>query len=184
MIGVTLETERLVLDMWQATDWTEFRPIATDPEVMRYITGGVPWSDEQIRSFVDRQVSIFRERGYCRWKLRNKQGRELIGFCGVGIWRDALDPEIGWWLAPRWWGRGLATEAAVLALGDAFKRVGLERVVSIARPANAASIRIMEKIGLELDCEFECDGMRLVRYATDQARYGNGNSGIRRPLCR
>jgi len=51
-----LETQRLILDTWQSADWTAFRPIATDVEVMRYITGGVPWSDEQIRSFVDRQI--------------------------------------------------------------------------------------------------------------------------------
>src|SRR5205809_967698 len=59
IIGMMLETERLVLETWQASDWAEFRPIATDHEVMRYITGGVPWSDDQIRSFVDRQVRCY-----------------------------------------------------------------------------------------------------------------------------
>ena len=87
-----------------------------------------------------------------------------------GIWRDGLEPEIGWWLARRCWGRGLATEAATAALRDAFERVRLERVVSIARPANAASRRIMEKLGLEFECEFESEGVRLVRYAIDRAR--------------
>jgi RimJ/RimL family protein N-acetyltransferase len=50
---VILETERLVLDTWQGSDWTELRPIATDVEVMRYITGGAPWTDEQtVRSWI------------------------------------------------------------------------------------------------------------------------------------
>jgi RimJ/RimL family protein N-acetyltransferase len=167
-----LETERLLLDTWQSAEWTEFRPIATDPEVMRYITGGVAWSDEQIRSFVDRQVKLYLDRGFCRWKLVEKPAGDVIGFCGVGIWRDGLDPEIGWWLARRCWGRGLATEAATAALRDAFERVQLDRVISIAMPANAASRRIMEKLGLEFECEFESDGVRLVRYAIDRARYG------------
>ena len=57
---MVLETERLVLDVWQSSDWAELRPIATDPEVMRNITGGVPWSDERIQSFVDRQVELYR----------------------------------------------------------------------------------------------------------------------------
>ena len=70
-----LETERLILDTWQSTDWTAFRPIATDVEVMRYITGGVPWSDEQIRSFVDRQIELCRTQGFCRWKLLEKLDR-------------------------------------------------------------------------------------------------------------
>jgi ribosomal-protein-alanine N-acetyltransferase len=166
-----LETERLLLDTWQFADWTAFRPIATDPQVMRYINGGTPWTDEQIHLFVDRQVKLYSERGFCRWKLLAKPTWEMIGFCGVGFWRDALDPEIGWWLARRHWGRGLATEAARTTLRDAFERVRLDRIISIARPENTASTRIMEKLGLELECEFESESVRLLRYAIDRSRY-------------
>ncbi len=166
-----LETKRLVLDPWQGTDWTEFRPIATDPEVMRYITDGVPWNEDMIRSFVDRQVKLYDERAFCRWKLVEKASGNVIGFCGVGTWRDNPDLEIGWWLARRSWGRGLATEAAKAALHDIFERVKLERVISIARPANIASTRIMEKLGLEFVREFESEGVHLVQYAIDRAQY-------------
>ncbi len=41
---MVLETERLILDTWQVSDRVAFQPIATDVEVMRYITGGVPWN--------------------------------------------------------------------------------------------------------------------------------------------
>ena len=166
-----LETERLILDCWQGSDWTAFRPIATDAEVMRHITGGVPWSDEQIQRFVDNQVRLYSERGFCRWKLVGKSTRELIGFCGVGVWRDAWDPEIGWWLARRRWGCGLATEAGRVALRDAFERIRLDRIISIASPANVASTRIMEKLGLEFEAEFESEGIRLLRYAIGRAQY-------------
>ncbi|HEV2690903.1 MAG TPA: GNAT family N-acetyltransferase [Bryobacteraceae bacterium] len=168
-----LETERLILDTWQLSDWTSLRPIATDCEVMRYITGGIPWTDEQIQSFVDRQMKTYAERGFCRWKLLAKPGGDMIGFCGVGIWRDALDPEIGWWLARRHWGAGLATEAARAALRDVFDRTSLDRIISIARSANTASIRIMEKLGHCLDSEFESDGVHLLRYAIDRSRFGD-----------
>jgi ribosomal-protein-alanine N-acetyltransferase len=166
-----LETERLILDAWQTSDWRAFRPIATDSDVMRYITGGVPWTDDQIQGFVERQMKLYSERGFCRWKVLAKATGEMIGFCGVGFWRDAPDPEIGWWLARRYWGRGLATEAAVAALQDAFERVRLERVISVAMPENAASIRIMKKLGLEFDCEFENEGVRLVRYAMSRLQF-------------
>jgi RimJ/RimL family protein N-acetyltransferase len=168
--AVILETGRLILSTWQASDWLAFRPIANDVEVMRYITGGVPWSDERIQAFVNRQIELFSERGFCRWKLLLKPEREMIGFCGVGFWGDGLEPEIGWWLARRHWGRGLATEAARIALRDAFERVGLDRIISIARPANIASTRIMEKLGLKRECEFEKEGVQLVRYAIFQPR--------------
>jgi RimJ/RimL family protein N-acetyltransferase len=171
MVDVILETERLVMSQWQDSDWIEFRPIATDPEVMRYITGGVPWSDEMIRSFVDRQVKLYKERGFCRWKLTEKMSRQMAGFCGVGTFRDNPDFEIGWWLARGYWGRGLATEAAKAALHDIFERVMLERVISIARPSNVASTRIMEKIGLEFEREFQNEGVHLVQYKMDRATY-------------
>jgi [ribosomal protein S5]-alanine N-acetyltransferase len=160
-----LETDRLVLAAWQLSDWIALRPIATDVEVMRYITGGVPWTDERIQLFVTRQIELFSQRGFCRWKLLVKPTREMIGFCGVGFWGDGVELEIGWWLARQYWARGLATEAARAALRDVFERAGLDRAISIARPANTASIRIMEKLGLKLECEFEKDGVRLVRYA-------------------
>ncbi len=170
MSRTVLETERLILGTWQSCDWTVFRPIATDVEVMRYITGGVPWSDEQIRAFVDRQVNLFAERGFCRWKLTERSTGEMIGFCGVGYWRDALDPEIGWWLARRCWGGGLATEAARVALRDTLERVRLDKIISVAARENAASRRVMEKLGLKLESEFERDGLALVRYAIDRVR--------------
>ena len=165
MSGVTLKTERLLLQPWQSSEWVLLRPIATDPEVMRYITGGVPWSEQTIREFVDRQVRLYNERGFCRWRLVEKAGGNTIGFCGLGTWRDHPDMEIGWWLTHEAWGRGLATEAATAALDDIFERVKLDRVVSIAMTGNAASIRIMQKLGLAFDCEFESEGVRLVRYA-------------------
>jgi RimJ/RimL family protein N-acetyltransferase len=168
---VVLQTERLILDEWQPSDWTVLRPVATDPEVMRYITGGVPWTDEEIQSFVNRQIKLYGDRGYCRWKLLEKTTGAFAGFCGVGFWRTELDPEIGWWLARAVWGRGLATEAARAALRDAFERVRLERIVSIAMPGNTASTRIMQKLGLKFECEFENGGVRLVRYAIGRAQY-------------
>jgi RimJ/RimL family protein N-acetyltransferase len=165
---MTLETARLTLAPWQSADWTAFRPIATDPRVMRYITGGVPWTDEKIQAFVERQVKLYRERGFCRWKLIEKASGELIGFCGVGFWKDSMDPEIGCWLGRRWWGRGLAVEAAVAALADAFERAGLDRVIAVAERRNRASIRIMQQLGFEFDHEFEAEGCKLVQYVMDR----------------
>ena len=64
-----------------------------------------------------------------------------------------------------------STEAAKMALRDAFERVQLDRIVSIAKPENTASTRIMEKLGLEFETEFLNEGLRLVRYAITRVQY-------------
>lgn len=176
---MTIETDRLILEPWMLSDCKAFRPIATDADVMRYITGGLAWTDAQIRSFVEGQINLYCERAFCRWKVLDKQSRGLIGFCGPGIWRDAPDPEIGWWLARRLWGQGLATEAARAALKDAFERVRLARLISIARPENLASIRIMNKLGLHFEAAFTRDGISMVQYAIEQAQYTSSQESNR-----
>ena len=179
-----IETERLRLTTWHEEDWVAFRPIATDPEVMHYITGGVPWDDETIRNYVARQIALYKTRGFCRWKLVDKTTGDLAGFCGLGFWRDYVgEPEIGWWLARRFWGRGLASEAARAALRDAFLRVRVERVISIAEENNLASIRIMVKLGLTYDGEMEDQGVKLVRYAIERAAYAGGHQPLPAPIA-
>ena len=84
---------------------------------------------------------------------------------------DTGEIEIGWWLALAWWGRGLATEAATTALGDAFDRVGFGRLIAVAERGNRASVRIMRKLGLTFEREFEAEGSELVRYGIDRAEW-------------
>jgi len=92
-----LETKRLLLLPWRTQDAEAFRPIATDPQVMRYITGGKPWSGEQIEDFIERQIAGLERNGFCLWRLlRKQQPGRLIGFCGLQPWRDRPGLEIGY----------------------------------------------------------------------------------------
>ncbi|HEV2178494.1 MAG TPA: GNAT family N-acetyltransferase [Terriglobia bacterium] len=160
-----LETARTRLETWQADDWLAFRPIASDPEVMRYISDGRPWPEEQIREFVTRQMNYNAARQYCLWKLVLKETGAPAGFCGIQPLIGTPDIEIGWWLARACWGQGLATEAAREALRDAFERVGLHRVVAVAQPANRASIHVMEKLGMSFERTLTHKGIPVVLYS-------------------
>jgi RimJ/RimL family protein N-acetyltransferase len=59
--------------------------------------------------------------------------------------------EIGWRLAPRFWGRGLATEAGRLVLRDAFERLALPEVVAFTVPGNSRSRAVMTRLGMTRD---------------------------------
>ena len=149
-------------------DWLEFRAIAADPEVIRYIGEGKPWPDERSQRFVERQIALYNERGFCLWKLMPKGGGGLIGFCGLQPLPELEEIEIGWWLTRACWGQGLATEAAREVLHDAFERVGLRRIVSIAQPANTASVHIMHKLGMRFERIAQPKGIPVVLYATER----------------
>jgi ribosomal-protein-alanine N-acetyltransferase len=168
-IGFELETERMFLRPWESQDWIAFRPMATDPEVMRYITGGAPWTDEQVQEFVQRQIRHFAERGFCLWKLRAKEdgsGR-IIGFCGLQpiLVDEKPEVEIGWWLAKDCWGKGLATEAARAAMQFGVKHAKLSRFVAIARADNSASLHVMRKLGMAFERESKHKDVPVVLHS-------------------
>jgi RimJ/RimL family protein N-acetyltransferase len=151
--------------VWDPDDWPGFHAIASDPEVMRYIGEGTPWLEERSRQFVERQMGLYRERGYCLWKLLPTTGRPIVGFCGLQPLPGTPDIEIGWWLARACWGMGMATEAARATLRDGFERIGLTRIVAIAQPANIASIRIMQKLGMQFERMTESNGIAVALYS-------------------
>lgn len=162
---VIMETDRLRLVTWRKEDWKEFQKLATDPLVVRYLGTGEPWSDERVHEFVDRQCENWQKFGICLWKLLPKDSDALIGICGLQHLPAGPDVEIGWWLAPAYWGKRLASEAARQVLGYGFGTANLQRIVAIAQSANVHSIRIMEKIGMRFESEAVHKGIRVVIYA-------------------
>ncbi|HTT33794.1 MAG TPA: GNAT family N-acetyltransferase [Methylomirabilota bacterium] len=168
MSAQRLESKRLLLLPWESADWIAFKPIATDPAVMRYISKGRPWTDEKIREFVERQQRHYREVGYCLWKLIRKSEGRLVGFCGLQPLDDLPGVEIGWWLAQDQWGQGLATEAARVAAKDGFERIGLNKIVAVALPENRAPIHVMEKLGMRCEGEAKHHGFAVVLYVLEK----------------
>jgi ribosomal-protein-alanine N-acetyltransferase len=165
---IVLSTARLHLVEWEPGDEGALRPIATDPEVMRYITGGVPWGDAYIREFIERQMRTAAERGFCLWKLLLREAAgtgRMAGLCGLQPLVGTEETEIGWWLARDLWGRGLATEAARGALQYGWSRAGLSRIVAVAMGENAASRHVMEKLGMRYERDTVHKGFPVVLYS-------------------
>ena len=166
---IALQTRRLRLMEWRHADFAAFRPIAKDPDVMRYISDGIPWSDEGIREFIGRQIRHAAARRFCLWRIARNPDGKTIGFCGLQPLKleGQREVEIGWWLAKNCWGRGLATEAARTVMRFAFDDAKLRRVIAIARPENLASIRIMRKLGMRFEREATHKGISVVVYSIE-----------------
>lgn len=180
---IILETERLYLREWVPDDWKQFRPLATDPRVLRYIGSGKPWTDEQIESRIAEWTRLGRDRGWILWPVIHREDAELIGFCG--FWDGfAPDVEIGWRLKPEYWGRGLATEAASAVMAYGFQRWSFPRVISVAQPENTASIRVMEKLWMQFERTFLHNGFDVVCYTRSNpaAREASPDDATEAPL--
>ena len=146
-----LETERLLIRPWQAGDRDAFVRMASDPEVMRYIRAGTPYTGPEIEEFLSRQARQDAELGVCMGAMVEKSSDEVVGVAGIQPLGTTGDLEIGWWLQRDAWGRGLATEAASACVRHIFEALGRSRVVAIIDSGNEASVRVSERAGLRFD---------------------------------
>ena len=123
-----------------------------DPEVMHFIRP-VPEDSAAHRIEIrDRILGPPPPRG-ALWHVEelahsSAGGPVFIGWCGLFPLEDSGLIEIGYRYARKAWGRGLATEAAAAALDHGFRVLELDPIVAVSHPDNAASHRVLRKIGL------------------------------------
>lgn len=151
----TLETGRLRLRAWENRDLDAYAALCADPEVMRWIGDGRPLSREATADAIAMMQRRWSAQGFGLFCVAGRDADTCLGFTGLHV-PDFLPEvlpavEIGWRLARRVWGRGYATEAARAVVDLAFGPVGLDRMVSIARPENVASTNVMRKLGMTLE---------------------------------
>ena len=149
-----LETERLLVRPWETADRDVFRAMATDPEVMKYVHGGEPYTEAEIDEFLARQARQLAEHDLTMGALIEKQSGRVVGVCGVQPLGASDDLEIGWWLVREVWGRGYATEAGGAAMRYVLETLARPRVVAIIDPGNVASQRVVERLGMHLAGRF------------------------------
>jgi RimJ/RimL family protein N-acetyltransferase len=157
-VDVFLETERLVLRRLTPDDVDRLVELDSDPEVMRFLTGGKPTPREVIDNEVLPRLLGLYERfgGMGVWAAIEKSTGEFIG--GFALHpvdgRDADDVELGYRLRRSAWGRGYATEGSRALIRKAFTELGARRVWAQTMAVNLASRRVMEKAGLRYERTF------------------------------
>ena len=143
-----LETERLALRPLSLQDIEALHQVLGDAETMSYYPH--PFSLEETEAWIRWNLESYRENGHGLWGMELKETGELIGDCGLTVQEVDGDKfvEVGWHVRREHWARGYATEAGSACRDHAFGEIGVDRLVSLVRPENAASCRVAEKLGL------------------------------------
>jgi len=141
------QTERLEHRAIIPDDADAFFALNSHPEVMRFTGEARLESLDQAREVIV-NYEDFDTVGFGRWGCILKASGSLIGFCGLIDLRDLDAVDVGFRFLPEYWGQGLASAASV-AFG--FDILRLERIIALVLPQNVASIRVLEKCGMQAD---------------------------------
>lgn len=154
----TLSTDRMILRPWHDDDYAPFYVMSSDPRVYEFLP--VFPDKSACDAFIDKLREAFFRRGWGFWALENKDSGEFMGMAGMhepgpefGVGRPCV--EIGWRLAPVFWGKGFALEAAREVMRFAFTELLLDELVSFTAVGNKRSFGLMERLGMEREKEFE-----------------------------
>lgn len=144
-LGPTLETERLILRLPRHEDFDDYAELHADEQAARYI-GGCLLRAAAWRKFLQ-MPGAWMVQGFGMFSIEEKASGRWLG--QLGPWRPEGWPgtEVGWAFRREAWGRGFASEAAVVAIDWAFDRLGWTEVVHCIDPDNRPSQKLAERLG-------------------------------------
>jgi ribosomal-protein-alanine N-acetyltransferase len=144
-------TPRLILRPPSASDLSEMCRLMGDPDVMRWFDVCRPMSPIEVESQLDSWLMHQEGHGYAPGLIEDTSTGTTIGHGGLARYPETEDqgPELIYLFDPACWGRGLATEFATGALAYGLRELGVERILSTVRPENKASVRVLEKAGMQ-----------------------------------
>ena len=161
MKGLILETPRLLLREFDIDDAQSFYDLNLNPNVIKY-TGNSAFKDiEEAKEFLN-NYSDYKENGFGRWAVINKATKEFIGWCGLKNDKKTDETDIGFRFFETFWNQGFATESAKACINYGFENLNLKTIIGRAMKENTASIKVLEKIGLQYVKDFNFDGQEGV----------------------
>lgn len=163
-----IETQRLLLRQFKESDWQDLHRYYSSPTATEFTVGRAFSEGETWRTLCS-MIGHWQLRGYGPYAIEERATGAVIGVSGFWYPNDWPEPEIKWALAPDYWGKGFASEAA-----RAVQRVALQcfpdkPLISFIHGDNKASIQLALAVGAELEQEIEFRGAhwRIYRHPTE-----------------
>lgn len=158
-------TERLYLRELNVADYKYFYNLNLDTDVLKY-TGDEPFINlEDAKKFLKNYKS-YKKYGFGRWAVITTKDDRFLGWCGIKFTENLNEYDIGFRFFKKYWGNGFATESAKSCIEYGINNLKINEIVGRAMKENKASIRVLEKIGLEYNKDIDFDGNKGVLYKT------------------
>jgi ribosomal-protein-alanine N-acetyltransferase len=153
-----IETSRLQLRWLNGDDAAFIYRLVNDPQWLRHIGDKQVHDLDGARHYIESGPrAMYQQFGFGLNLVSLKDDATAIGICGL-LQRDSLpDPDLGFAFLPGYRGRGYALEAAEAVLHHGFSTLEKTRIVAIVNSTNQASIRLLEKLGFNLDREIKME---------------------------
>jgi ribosomal-protein-alanine N-acetyltransferase len=164
-----LHSARTVLRPLGEADVDAIHALWTDPRVRRFLWDDVVIPRERVTEIMAASTVHFAEHRYGWWAVQERGSAELLGFCGLRP-SERGAPELLYGLWPHHWGKGLATEAAQAVLSYAFTTLGQAEVVAATDVPNEASVRVLERLGMQLERRGVLNGLDTFFYRLSSNR--------------
>lgn len=145
---IILETPRFYLREMTPDDADAAFLLNSDPDVIKY-TGDPPFeSTEAARRFLNHYPD-YKNNGFGRWAVIDKQTGEYTGWCGLKLLKDLNQVDLGYRFYKKHWNKGYATETGKACIHYGFEVLSLNEIVGRAMKENNASIKVLEKCGMQ-----------------------------------
>lgn len=172
---VILETERIILREMIPEDIDFLYKIDTDREIMKYYNTPIKKYHEVVER-LNNIISAYKQyKGLGIWMAVNKEDSQPLGI--LALKHIEHNPnnviEIGYKFDKIYWNKGYAIEAAKAVLEYGFEKMNLDRIVAVANPNNANSIKVMTKLGMEFEKMVYFYNGKLVYYSINAEKYGS-----------
>lgn len=164
-------TARLRLRPLQLDDVDDLHRLWTEPGVRQYLWDNEVIPRERTKSIIETSLASFETQRFGLWAVLPEAEAALIGFCGFWFFHEPPKLELLYGIAPAYWNRGLASEAAEAMMRYGFEKLKFERIEASTDAANLASSRVMEKAGMNFWKRESTNGLDTIYYAISREAF-------------
>lgn len=159
-----LKTNRLVFRSFTEDDYDDLFLILNNEEVCRYLPGDKVYNADQVKGHLNYFIKTFKiEEKNLHYVVELKDTEEMIGYCGCSYIKEFNTNEIEYFLKPKYYNNGYASEMA-FKMKDVAIELGFPKLVGLADINNIPSQKILEKLGYQFVSIVDLWGSKLNYY--------------------